>query len=198
MNACLRQFRVWSRWYDSGLFQWYFRKFEKAVVDVLKDLPENVSILDVGCGTGNLLVRLRERFPNARLAGVDPTPEMIARAKSKVPDANLREGVGESLPFPDAAFDAVTCVESLHHHRDQRRSVREMVRVLKPGGTLIIVDPDATGVVGTILYRILGRIIERDVRFLTLEEMENLSTAHGMSVILRKHIARAFLIAVRK
>src|SRR6185436_10154082 len=78
--------------------------------------------------------------------GIDPSPEMIARAKKKARKANadvtFEIGAAEALPFPDARFGVVTSTVMLHHLRRSARqeAVREMKRVLKPGGRLLAVD----------------------------------------------------------
>src|SRR5256885_2123977 len=60
-------------------------------------------VLDVGCGTGALLERIAHEYPDARLAGVDPVPEMLALARRKLPpEAELKEGWAERLPWGDA------------------------------------------------------------------------------------------------
>lgn len=98
-------------------------------------------VLDVGCGTGELLVALSLAVPEARLSGVDVSPEMleIARAKSGG-DLDLREGRAEVLPFGDGACDVVVSSSAFHFFRRPAAALAEMRRVLRPGGGIVITD----------------------------------------------------------
>jgi ubiquinone/menaquinone biosynthesis C-methylase UbiE len=98
-------------------------------------------LLDVGCGTGILLHRLSRQHPAAQLAGVDPVPEMLAVARRRVPpEILLREGWAERLPFDDGQFDVVLSSNVFHYVRQPATALREMSRVLSPGGRLVITD----------------------------------------------------------
>ncbi|MEA2605044.1 MAG: hypothetical protein QOF89_6036 [Acidobacteriota bacterium] len=98
-------------------------------------------LLDVGCGTGALLHRLSGQHPAAQLAGVDPVPEMLAVARRRLPpDVLLREGWAERLPFASDQFDVVLSCNVFHYVRQPAAALREMSRVLSPGGRLVITD----------------------------------------------------------
>ncbi len=93
-------------------------------------------LLDVGCG-GGLLAELFARA-GFTVTGVDPAPESIATARAHAAASGLaieyEVGAGERLPFPDGAFDHVTCCDVLEHVDDVERVVGEIARVLRPGG----------------------------------------------------------------
>lgn len=98
-------------------------------------------LLDVGCGTGTLLDRLSRSHPPAQLYGVDPAPEMLAVARRRLPAAvDLCEGVAERLPFKDGPFDVVVSCNMFHYIRQPLAALREMNRVLRPGGRLVVTD----------------------------------------------------------
>jgi ubiquinone/menaquinone biosynthesis C-methylase UbiE len=98
-------------------------------------------VLDVGCGTGALLGRLAGSHPAARLSGVDPVPEMLAVARRRLPpEVELREGWAERLPFADEQFDVVISCNMFHYLQRPVDALREMRRVLRPGGRLIVTD----------------------------------------------------------
>ncbi len=106
------------------------------------------AILDVGCGTGQLLRRLAARFPAAELTGADAAAGMIDQARPNAPaSASVRfvQAFAEELPFPDGSFDLVTSTMSFHHWADQRRGLREVRRVLTPGGVFVLTDVLAHG-----------------------------------------------------
>jgi ubiquinone/menaquinone biosynthesis C-methylase UbiE len=98
-------------------------------------------VLDVGCGTGVLLAGLAESCPGARLVGIDPVPEMLAIARRRVPaHVELREGRAERIPAADGSFDLVVSCNMLHYVGDPSSALREMTRVLRPGGRVLITD----------------------------------------------------------
>jgi len=98
-------------------------------------------VLDVGCGTGALLGRLAESHPAALLSGVDPVPEMLAVARERVPaEVELREGWAERIPFAEEQFDVVVSCNMFHYVQRPVDALREMRRVLRPGGRLIVTD----------------------------------------------------------
>lgn len=99
------------------------------------------AVLDVGCGDGTLLSVFRGLGAD-RIAGCDPDPRMVERARTLLADkaADLRVAQAQALPFPDASFDVVTCITVLAFVPDAGAALREMARVLRPGGRLIIGD----------------------------------------------------------
>ena len=99
------------------------------------------SLLDIGCGTGNLLSLISERY-DAEIAGVDLTPKMLNIARIKIGDkADLKLGDSEYLPFDNDKFDMVICTDSFHHYPHPENVLKEINRVLKPGGSVLIADP---------------------------------------------------------
>lgn len=107
---------------------------ETDTVDCLA-LPEDASLLDVGCGTGTFFGRLRERGHKGRFAGVDSSP--AAARISAQGQASAVPGDAMDLPFPDASFDAVTARHMLYHVPDPARALREARRVARPGGRVL-------------------------------------------------------------
>ena len=97
------------------------------------------SVLDVGCGTGLLAREALDLIgPAGRLVGVDPSPGMLAQ--SDLPGAELLEGGAEALPVADESFDFVTMGYALRHIGDVQAAFREFHRVLKPGGSVLILE----------------------------------------------------------
>jgi ubiquinone/menaquinone biosynthesis C-methylase UbiE len=103
-------------------------------------------VLDVGCGTGTLVLEVARRFPVGHVAGIDPGPQQIARARRSAARRNLpiefQIGVIEQLPFPEQTFDVVFSTLMMHHLPVplKRQGLAEIARVLKPGGRLVIAD----------------------------------------------------------
>ena len=101
-------------------------------------------VLDVACGTGALTVAVAGRVsPGGAVLGLDANPEMLAVARRKHPDIEWHDGRAESLPFADASFDAVVSQFGLMFFDDRVAAMREMQRVLRPGGHLAVAVCDA-------------------------------------------------------
>ena len=99
-------------------------------------------VLDVACGTGDMVVELlRTRHAaSLQVTGVDLSEEMLAIAKRKAPQAEYRLADAEHLPFGDASFDAVTCAFGVRNFVHLEQGLGEMLRVLKPGGRMVILE----------------------------------------------------------
>jgi ubiquinone/menaquinone biosynthesis C-methylase UbiE len=98
-------------------------------------------VLEVAIGTGRNL----HLYPDdVRLTGIDLSPGMLAIARQRATEqgraVELREADAQALPFPDASFDTVVCTLALCGIPDDRAAIAEMRRVLKPGGTLLLLD----------------------------------------------------------
>jgi SAM-dependent methyltransferase len=98
------------------------------------------AILEVGCGTGHWLQVIGGRAPI--VAGMDPSTNMLARARAAAPHARLVRARAEQLPWRGAAFDRIVCVNALHHFADREAFFAEARRVLRPGGGLLTVGLD--------------------------------------------------------
>lgn len=118
-------------------------------------------VLDVGCGTGVVTRMAAEQVsPDGTVAGLDVNPGMLAVARSvtpSAPDITWHEASAEAMPFPDAEFDAVLCQLSLQFVPDRARAVREMRRVLKPGGRLVVTLPGPAAALFNIMADAMGR-----------------------------------------
>ena len=102
------------------------------------DLPHAGTLLDAGGGTGRVAEALRPHIGSIVVA--DVSWGMLAQARQKELSAASTET--EHLPFPDETFDRVLMVDALHHVVHQGETVHELYRVLKPGGRLVIEEPD--------------------------------------------------------
>jgi len=103
-------------------------------------------VLDIGCGTGTLAIAAARTAPGVRVTGLDADPSILARAQKKAVDAGLQidfdQGMSTALPYADASFDLVLSTLFFHHLPDdaKRQTTAELVRVLRPGGRLVVGD----------------------------------------------------------
>lgn len=114
----------------------------------LKAMPADGRLLDVGCGGGHLAIGLARNHPAWRITGIDQSRNQVARAKKRSPETGARlhflAGTALALPFKNDAFDGLISVCSIKHWPDPARGLEECLRILRPGGPLVVmeVDPD--------------------------------------------------------
>ena len=139
LDPVVKEYAAQARDYDRT---WSFY-IEATTRETLKRIPmsANARVLDVGCGTGELLRRLRAKYPDAVLAGLDPVAEMLDVAREKLSGReDLRIGYADSLPWPAGSFDVVVSCNMFHYITHPVEALREMARVIRPGGALVLTD----------------------------------------------------------
>jgi demethylmenaquinone methyltransferase / 2-methoxy-6-polyprenyl-1,4-benzoquinol methylase len=109
------------------------------------DVGPNARVLDVATGTGAVALEL-VRQHGCSVVGIDRSPEMLAVARRRVSDRRLgarielHEGRAEALPFPDGSFDGLTVTYLLRYVDDPAATISELARVVRPGGTMALLD----------------------------------------------------------
>lgn len=117
-------------------------------------------VLDVACGTGVLAREAASSVGAAgAVVGLDPNAGMLTVARRLAPGVEWREGIAEALPYPDRSFDAVVSQFGLMFFTDRRQALREMVRVLAPGGHLAVAVWDSLDT--TPAYAAEAALLER-------------------------------------
>lgn len=118
---------------------------KKAILEVASIRPS--AVLDVACGTGDSTIALAKALPeDCLITGVDISENMLAVMREKVASEGLEDrvyaetGDAEALRFPDGGFDAVTCDFGVRNFEDLEKGIKEMLRVLRPGGKLVILE----------------------------------------------------------
>lgn len=127
------------------------RRWKERSFEALDPRPGAV-LMDVGCGTGDDVLRLAELVPGGRVVGVDPSERMLAeghrRATAAAADApppaavEFVRGVVPGLPAADGSLDGVRAERTLLHVADPGAAMADMARALRPGGRLVVAEPD--------------------------------------------------------
>ncbi|GAA4786719.1 hypothetical protein GCM10023200_21030 [Actinomycetospora chlora] len=125
----------WAATYDRPLR--LFGVEEPPLRRLLDALPPG-EVLDAACGTGRWSAYLAGR--GHAVTGVDRSPAMLDRARTKLPDARFLDGDLTRLPLPDASVDAAVCALALVHVADLAAAVGELARVVRPGGRVVVSD----------------------------------------------------------
>ncbi len=137
---------------ESLLWNWYARcydglldtiPYQRLVRQAAECVPVGAAtLLDAGCGTGNLLAAIRRRQGKIALHGIDFSDAMLRRARCKLTDAQFLPGdLNAELPYEDGCFDVVTCVNVLYAVAHPSHTLAELRRILRTGGTLIVSSP---------------------------------------------------------
>lgn len=145
--------------YDALFVPALFQQWGEIVASEARIEPGD-RVIDVACGTGVLaLAALNRAGPTGKVTGLDPNPDMLGVARRKTSRIDWRDGRAEELPFPDRSFDAAVSQFGLMFFAERAKGLREMMRVLKPGGRL------AVAVCGSLArspgYDALAALLER-------------------------------------
>jgi ubiquinone/menaquinone biosynthesis C-methylase UbiE len=179
----------------------------KALLGQAKIQPGH-RVLDIGCGTGSLVVLLKRLHPEAEVVGLDPDPKALARARQKAErkgvTVQLDQGFSDALPYPESSFDRVLSSFMIHHlgPEEKRRTFEEARRVLTPEGSLHVLDFGASadrseGLVARLLHsseklrdHFEGRLVElmRESGFADAHEVAHRRTLVGR---IAYYLARA-------
>ena len=124
---------------DGNERHWWYRGRRRIVHSVLRRLEIGASaeLLDAGCASGRTLDELA-RYGNVH--GIELNPLGVAAARKRG-HRDVQVAAVEDMPFPDNTFDVVTCLDVIEHTPDDRASLRELYRVTKPGGALVVTVP---------------------------------------------------------
>lgn len=161
------------------------RVVEALELDLVFELAGDLrgkAVLDVGCGDGTYAIEAATR--GAAATGIDRAPDMIAaaRARGAASDARFIEGDALALPFGDGSFDVVVAVTLLCFVPDAQGAVREMARVLRPGGRLVLGDLGrlSTWALKRRVKGLLGSETWRGARFWTCDALRALMRSGGL------------------
>lgn len=164
----------------------------EAVMDELKSY-EFTTLADIGCGTGEMLKRICDAYgEDKHLIGVDISPRSIEAAEKALGGkADLKVGDVDDLPLEDSSVDIILNMHSFHHYPYPDNSVKEMRRILKYGGYLMMVENDYSFIrrLNGNLYHIIKRHNEGDVRMYSRKELIRIIERAGLTVISSRPMA---------
>lgn len=154
----------------------------------LKAVDTNGSILDLGTGSGYLTFPLAGLNPDCHVTGLDILPETLKRNRQRAAEQGLTNldfvnYNGISFPFSNRSFDTIVSRYALHHFPDIQKTFREIIRILKPGGQLVISDPtpndnDAKRFVDVYMQM----KDDGHIKYYTQDEFENLAKSIGLKL----------------
>ncbi len=135
-----------TNFYDP-LIRWFLREstFKRRLIQ-LAQIENGHRVLDIGCGTGTLTLMTKRAFPKADVLAIDGDAHILDIARRKAQQENLvvtfERGMSFNLPYPDGSFDRVVSSLLFHHltRENKERTLREIFRVLRPGGELHVAD----------------------------------------------------------
>jgi ubiquinone/menaquinone biosynthesis C-methylase UbiE len=130
----------------------------------------NERILDVGAGRGDVAAMVQQEG-SCDVYALDPDKKRIGLAQKEHPSLKACVSGSDSIPYEDGFFDRVYSTMAVHHFANQEESFREIARVLKPGGTLVIVEINRGSMLGKLGRFIENTIMRGHLRFLYLEEL---------------------------
>ena len=158
-----------ARVYEEFFVPALFREWAPRVADAA-DLRPGQRVLDVACGTGVLAREVARRVGPGSVCGLDCNPGMLAVARARAPDIEWRPGRAEALPFAAGEFDAVVSQFGLMFFEDQAGALRELWRVLGPGGMLGVAvwarlaDTPGYAAMVELLQQLFGERIAAELR----------------------------------
>lgn len=156
-------------------------------------VPKNAAILDVGCGGGWTVRKLLALAPEGKVVGLDYSSASVAVSRDtnaheiEAGRVQIEQGSVVALPFPDRSFDIVTAVETHYYWPDLPANVREVLRVLKPGGTFVLIAETYRGGPFRLLYGLVMPLLR--AAFLSDTEHRDLLTQAGFTEVETKHLS---------
>ena len=158
------------------------------------NLAHGETALDVATGTGVAARRIRKAYPGTVVEGMDPSDGMLAEATRLDPGGTYFKGDAESILRPDNSYDLVTAVYATRNFHDLDGAVGEMVRVLKPGGRIMLLDSFLPE--GSSAWRVMNRLwLERIVPIIVSPFADSRAFVY-LAASIRRHVTPAALAAM--
>jgi ubiquinone/menaquinone biosynthesis C-methylase UbiE len=155
-------------------------------------------ILDIGAGKGEKAARIFQAFPGTEVFAVDPNEKRIANAKRDHPGVRNAVARAEKLPFDDAFFDKAYSTMALHHFSDLDRALGEVSRVVRPGGSYVILEVEPGSLLGNF-FRFFGRLMGEKTQIMTEEQLlARLGRSAGFHVVRSVSLGSRYLVQLER
>jgi len=148
-------------------------------------IPAEARVLDLACGTGEFERFLLQDNPDQLITGIDISEQMLAIAHQKLkpyPNVSLQLATASDLPFADRSFDVIVSANSFHYFDNPELALKEMKRVVKPGGRVVILDWCKDYLVCRVCDALLQRFDPAHQQCYTQAELHNLLNATGFKI----------------
>lgn len=201
----LRQCRK-PAWWPGRLFLWIMNVRHAGVTTwglSHVQIEKHFTILDVGCGGGKTVQTLAAAASDGKVYGIDYSPESVATSRQtnvrliQAGRVDIRQGTVSQLPFPDHTFDLVSAVETHYYWPDPVADFREILRVLKPGGRVVVIAETYKGMRFNAPNQLAMKVLLR-ATFLTASEHSALLLAAGYSDVSIFEEPKGWICAVGK
>lgn len=179
---------------DASYYQEHSQPQYERAQELLKSLliNESASILDVGCGYGNIIAEISQKASKGKSIGIDASPDMIRLAQERFPNSKFtnlefQQAKAEEMSFKDNSFDAIICFSCLLWVRDPKKALNLMCRFLKPGGVLLILTYLKESAYITFLDQTLEefpsyKALSASHTMLSIEEYQEILKSHKMEL----------------
>lgn len=191
-------FNIQAKTYDTDKNGKHARNLYQYIIDTLSTL-QFFNVLDVGCGTGEILSAIRKLYPNVSLQGIDISQEMLKQAENKkIDNVKLYLGDAEHLSFENDKFDILICTDSFHHYPKPQRAIDEFYRVLQNNGYLLLADFWKPFPICQLMNIFIPFSNEGDVKIYSQSEILNFLKHSGFQDIQYQKINKSSYLAVAK
>jgi ubiquinone/menaquinone biosynthesis C-methylase UbiE len=199
-TSAVKQYKNISRSYDSRFREYITVTTNK--IAALTNIAPGTSVLDLGCGTGDMLLKLAQEYSNAGLlTGMDTSEEMLTLAKAKLAsftNVHLQLGSIEKIPYPDKHFDLIVSSGVIHYIQDIDSMTKEAFRVLKPHGRILLIDMAKESLTTKISSVFRSVADPGTVRYYSLHSASKLMRSQGFEIqsvgLFRAGVFGLFLI----
>ncbi len=188
-------------WLMNNPFRSFVQKFEARRMRKMSDLKDGAVVLEIGCGQGVGTKLIAKHFNPKKIFAIDLDEKMIGRAKKKVQSKDVKFSVADAseLPFNDGQFDAVFDFGIIHHIPNWRDCIKELYRVLKPGGQVTLEDLSIESFTNSLLGKILRRTLDHPYDDMyTRKEFYEAVKDVGFEVMAKRENFFLFNLVLRK
>lgn len=197
-ESTVKYFNDTAKDYDNSHDGKFVNCMYQEIVDRVRNLKGD-KILDLGCGNGNI-INLLKKEREASYYGLDICENMIEEAKKKCGEyVKFTVGDAENLPYKDDQFDIIICNASFHHYTKPEVAIKEIKRVLKSGGTLILGDPTIPGLVRGLFNKMLPYTNSGDFKIYGKKDIVPIFESQGFEIDNWKKLNyRTFIFNAKK